>query len=49
MTTRFAKIFPGEKPVIAMVHFAAFPGSPLYDAGLDGLDQGIRKDAARGH
>ena len=46
MTTRFARLFPGKKPVIAMVHFGALPGSPLYDAerGLDGLVQGIAKD-----
>ena len=46
MTTQFARIFPGKKPVIAMVHFGALPGSPLYDAdaGLDGLVEGIRKD-----
>jgi membrane complex biogenesis BtpA family protein len=46
MTTRFSRIFPGKKPVIAMVHFGALPGSPLYDsdAGLDGLVEGIRKD-----
>jgi hypothetical protein len=46
MTTRFARIFPGKKPVIAMVHFGALPGSPLYDAdaGLDGLVEDIRDD-----
>ena len=46
MTTRFARIFPGKKPVIAMVHFGALPGAPLYDAdaGLEGLVEGIRKD-----
>ena len=46
MTTRFARIFPGKKPVIAMVHFGALPGTPLYDsdAGLDGLVEGVRKD-----
>lgn len=46
MTTRFSRIFPGKKPVIAMVHFGALPGSPLHDsgAGLDGLVEGIRKD-----
>jgi predicted TIM-barrel enzyme len=48
MTTRFARIFPGKKPVIPMVHFGALPGSPL-----DGLVEGIRKDVralqARGH
>ncbi len=46
MTSRFAKIFPRKKPVIAMVHFGALPGTPLYDsdAGLDGLIEGARKD-----
>jgi len=46
MTTRFARIFPGKKPVIAMVHFGALPGSPLHDsdAGLDGLIEGARND-----
>ena len=46
MTTRFSRIFPGKKPVIAMVHFGALPGSPLHDsgAGLDGLVEGIRND-----
>jgi hypothetical protein len=46
MTTRFARIFPGKKPVIAMVHFGALPGSPLYDAGagIEGLVDGVRND-----
>jgi membrane complex biogenesis BtpA family protein len=46
MTSRFAKIFPGKKPIIAMVHFGALPGAPLYDsdAGLDGLIEGARRD-----
>lgn len=46
MTLRFARIFPGKKPVIAMVHFGALPGSPLHDsdAGLDGLIEGARND-----
>jgi membrane complex biogenesis BtpA family protein len=46
MTSRFAKIFPGKKPIIAMVHFGALPGAPLYDAdaGLDGLIESARKD-----
>lgn len=55
MITRFARIFPGKKTVIAMVHFGALPGLPLYaaEAGPDGLVQGIRKELrtlqARGH
>jgi uncharacterized protein len=46
MTERFHQIFGGTKPVIAMVHFGALPGTPLYeaDAGLDGLIAGCRKD-----
>jgi uncharacterized protein len=42
----FSKIFAGTKPCIAMVHFGALPGSPLYDAkgGIDGLIEGARKD-----
>jgi len=39
-------VFGAGKPVIAMVHLGALPGSPLYDAerGLDGLVEGARKD-----
>lgn len=46
MAGNFARIFKSRKPVIAMVHFGALPGSPLYDAeaGLDGLLAGVRKD-----
>jgi len=46
MTGNFARIFTTRKPVIAMVHFGALPGAPLYDAeaGLDGLLAGVRKD-----
>lgn len=46
MLGKFAKIFKTPKPVIAMVHFGALPGAPLYDAeaGLEGLLQGVRKD-----
>jgi predicted TIM-barrel enzyme len=52
MTTRFASIFPGEKPIIAMVHSGALPVYPLYAAGAGRhrLVEGIRKDLqARGH
>jgi membrane complex biogenesis BtpA family protein len=31
--TRFEDVFGQVKPVIAMVHFGALPGSPLHDAG----------------
>lgn len=46
MSGRFEKIFGRKKPVIAMVHFGALPGAPLYDAGsgLAGLIEGCRKD-----
>lgn len=42
----FQRVFGATKPVIAMVHFGALPGSPLYDAeaGLEGLLDGARKD-----
>ena len=48
MTTRFHDIFGTKKPVIAMVHLGALPGSPLYDtsAGLEGLIVGARQDLA---
>jgi membrane complex biogenesis BtpA family protein len=44
--SRFKAVFGDRKPVIAMVHFGALPGAPLYDAdqGLDGLLEGARKD-----
>jgi hypothetical protein len=46
MTGNFARVFDNRKPVIAMVHFGALPGAPLYDAdaGLAGLLDGVRKD-----
>ena len=46
MNDRFGKVFGSGKPVIAMVHFGALPGAPLYDAdqGLDGIVEGARKD-----
>jgi hypothetical protein len=31
--TRFQEVFGPGKPVIAMVHMGAMPGTPLYDAG----------------
>ena len=34
---RFNKLFNNSKPIIAMVHFPALPGSPLYNSKL-GLD-----------
>jgi membrane complex biogenesis BtpA family protein len=46
--TRFQKVFGKQKPVIAMVHLGAMPGSPLHDAaaGVDGILQGARADLA---
>jgi hypothetical protein len=42
----FGRVFGSRKPVIAMVHLGALPGSPLHDAaaGLDGLVAGARAD-----
>ena len=36
--SRFRTIFPNGKPLIAMAHVPALPGTPLYDAdaGLPG-------------
>ena len=44
--TRFANIFPGVKPVIAMAHVPPLPGTPLYDEdrGVDGLVEAVRAD-----
>ncbi|MFZ1470740.1 MAG: BtpA/SgcQ family protein [Paracoccaceae bacterium] len=46
--TKFATLFPGIKPVIAMVHLNPMPGTPLYDAdaGIEGIYQGALKDLA---
>mgnify|MGYP003332434550 FL=1 len=46
MTAKFRKVFGNTKPVIAMVHIGALPGSPLYDAegGLERLISDARKD-----
>ena len=43
---KFKRVFGAGKPVIAMVHLGALPGTPLYDAdaGLDGLIRGARAD-----
>jgi len=42
----FRKVFGDTKPVIAMVHLGALPGSPLFDAdaGIAGLIEGARRD-----
>ena len=44
--SNFKRVFGAAKPVIAMVHLGALPGSPLYDAdaGIAGLLAGARAD-----
>lgn len=39
-------VFGSDKPVIAMVHIAALPGTPRYDArgGMDAIVESARKD-----
>jgi membrane complex biogenesis BtpA family protein len=46
MKTRFEKIFPNGKPIIAMAHLPAIPGTPLYNAvgGLDEILDVVRED-----
>lgn len=45
---KFRAVFDVEKPVIAMVHLGAMPGTPLHDtdAGLEGLVTGAAADLA---
>jgi len=44
--SRFAKLFPNIKPVIAMVHLDPLPGTPLYDAdaGIERIVANARRD-----
>lgn len=44
--TRFEQVFGRRKPVIAMVHLAAMPGTPLHDAagGVQAILDGARAD-----
>lgn len=44
--SRFKAVFGGTKPVIAMVHLGALPGTPLYDAarGVEGVVADARAD-----
>jgi len=44
--SRFRTIFPNGKPLIAMAHVPALPGTPLYDAkaGLAGAVEAVRRD-----
>jgi membrane complex biogenesis BtpA family protein len=46
VTDKFRRVFGEGKPVIAMVHFGALPGSPLHEAGrgIDGLIEGVSRD-----
>jgi membrane complex biogenesis BtpA family protein len=46
MSERFRRIFPSPRPVIAMAHVPALPGSPLYDAaaGVQGAIDAVRRD-----
>ncbi len=46
MSSKLRAIFGDRKPVIAMVHLGALPGSPLHDGagGLAALVEGARKD-----
>jgi membrane complex biogenesis BtpA family protein len=45
-SSRFRQIFPSGKPLIAMAHVPALPGTPLYDAaaGMTGLIDAVRRD-----
>ena len=44
--SRFRTIFPAGKPLIAMAHVPALPGTPLFDAkaGLAGAVEVVRRD-----
>jgi hypothetical protein len=44
--SRFRRVFPSGKPLIAMAHVSALPGMPLYDAsaGLSGAVSSVRRD-----
>src|SRR5260221_1539808 len=44
--TNFKRVFGDKKPVIAMVHLLALPGTPLYDeeGGVERIVEGARKD-----
>ena len=46
MAGNFRRVFGDKKPIIAMVHLGALPGTPLHDAkaGLEGLVEAARKD-----
>jgi uncharacterized protein len=46
MSANFRRVFGTKKPVIAMVHLGALPGSPLYDqsGGIEAILEGARRD-----
>jgi uncharacterized protein len=46
--TRFEQVFGRQKPVIAMVHLGAMPGTPLHDAagGVEAILRGAEADLA---
>ncbi len=46
MTAKFKSVFGDGKPVIAMVHLGALPGSPLHDhaGGVEAIVENARKD-----
>lgn len=46
MTAKFKTVFGEGKPVIAMVHLGALPGSPLHDheGGVEAIVENARKD-----
>jgi uncharacterized protein len=46
MTAKFRSVFGPGKPVVAMVHLGALPGTPLHDSakGLEAIVEAARKD-----
>ena len=42
--SRFTQVFGERKPIIAMVHLGALPGTPLHDAagGVEGIIEAAR-------
>ena len=46
MSEKFLKVFKTHKPIIAMIHLGALPGSPLFDykLGIDGIIENARND-----
>ena len=46
MEGRFRRIFGDRRPLIAMAHLPALPGTPLHDAeqGVDGIVEWVRRD-----